>query len=171
MEKRVVITGLGAITPIGKNTNEMWNGILEKRCGVDEIKLFDASDFKTKFDAEVKDYNPLDYFELKQAKRFDRSSQFAIIAAREAIKDSGINKENTDFEKVGVFVSSGIGGLITMQEQSEINCIKGHNRVSPMFIPMVIANMPARKHCNRNRCKGRIHFNSYSMCIFNTRNR
>ena len=75
MEKRVVITGLGAITPIGKNTEEMWNGILEKKCGIDEIKLFDASDFKTKFDAEVKEYNPLDYFELKQAKRFDRSSR------------------------------------------------------------------------------------------------
>lgn len=75
MEKRVVITGLGAITPIGKNVNEMWDGILKKECGIDEIKLFDASDFKTKFDAEVKDYNPLDYFEPKQAKRFDRSSR------------------------------------------------------------------------------------------------
>ncbi len=75
MEKRVVITGLGAITPIGKNTNEMWDGILKKKCGIDEIKLFEASDFKTKFDAEVKDYDPLEYFEPKQTKRFDRSSR------------------------------------------------------------------------------------------------
>jgi len=143
MKKRVVITGIGAITPIGKNANEMWDGILKMKCGIDEIKLFDASDFKTKFDAEVKDYNPLDYFELKQAKRFDRSSQFAIIAAKEALRDSEINEQNTDFKRVGVFVSSGIGGLTTIQEQCETNYIKGHNRVSPMFIPMGIANMPA----------------------------
>ena len=80
---------------------------------------------------------------MKQSKRLDRSSQFAIIASREAFKDSGITKENTDFERVGVFVSSGIAGLSTIQEQCTINCTKGHNRISPMFIPMSIANMPA----------------------------
>jgi len=143
MEKRVVITGLGAITPIGKNAEETWKGIENKKCGIDNITLFDTEKFKTKLAAEVKEYNPLDYFEPKQAKRFDRSSQFAIIAAREAVKDSGITKENTDFDRVGVFVSSGIGGLKTMQEQCEVNAIKGNNRVSPMFIPMTIANMPA----------------------------
>ncbi len=143
MEKRVVITGLGAITPIGKNVAETWKGIENKTCGVNEISLFDASTFKTKFDAEVKDYDPLTYFEPKEAKRFDRSSQFAIIAAREAMQDSGITAENTNLERVGVFVSSGIGGMRTMQEQCEVNANKGHNRVSPMFIPMTIANMPA----------------------------
>lgn len=143
MKKRVVITGLGAITPIGKTANETWNGIKNKECGVDEIKLFNAESFKTKFDAEVKDFNPLDYLDMKQAKRLDRSSQFAIIAGREALKDSGITTENTDFNNVGVFVSSGIGGLTTIQQQCEINYEKGNNRVSPMFIPMGIANMPA----------------------------
>lgn len=143
MEKRVVITGLGAITPIGKNVEEMWKGIENKKCGIDNITLFDTENFKTKLAAEVKEYNPLDYFEPKQAKRFDRSSQFAIIAAREAVKDSGITAENTDYDRVGVFVSSGIGGLKTMQEQCEVNAIKGNKRVSPMFIPMTIANMPA----------------------------
>ena len=143
MEKRVVITGLGAITPIGKNVDETWEGIENKKCGIDKITLFDASKFKTNLDAEVKDYNPLDYFEVKQAKRFDRSSQFAIIAAREAVKNSGITKDNTNYDRVGVFVSSGIGGLNTIQEQCEVNYIKGNNRVSPMFIPMSIANMPA----------------------------
>ena len=143
MEKRVVITGLGAITPIGKNIQETWEGIKEKRCGIDKITLFDASNYKTSLAAEVKNYDPLDYFELKQAKRFDRSSQFAIIAAREAVKNSGITKENTDFDRVGIFVSSGIGGLRTIQEQCEINYEKGNKRVSPMFIPMSIANMPA----------------------------
>ena len=143
MEKRVVITGLGAITPIGKNTEETWKGIQEKKCGIDTITLFDSTGYKTSLDAEVKDFNPLDYLEPKQAKRLDRSSQFALVAAREAFQDSGITEENTDLERVGVFVSSGIGGLKTLQEQCEVNCIKGNNRVSPMFIPMAIANMPA----------------------------
>lgn len=143
MEKRVVITGLGAITPIGNTVEETWNGIKEKKCGIDTIKLFNAENFKTKFDAEVKDFNPADYLDAKQVKRLDRSSQFAIIAAREAFKDSGITKENTDLENVGVFVGSGIGGLSTIQQQCEINYAKGNNRVSPMFIPMGIANMPA----------------------------
>ncbi len=143
MEKRVVITGLGAITPIGNNVEEMWKAIENKECGINEISLFDTTNFKTKLAAEVKSYDPLDYFELKQAKRFDRSSQFAIIAAREAVKNSGITKENTDFDRVGIFVSSGIGGLRTIQEQCEVYCKKGNNRISPMFIPMSIANMPA----------------------------
>ena len=143
MEKRVVITGLGAITPIGKNVDETWNGIEKKKCGIDDITLVDTTNFKTKLAAEVKGYNPLDYFEPKQAKRLDRYSQFAIIAAREAVKDSGITKENTDYDRVGIFVSSGIGGLNTIQEQCEVNFQKGNNRVSPMFIPMSIANMAA----------------------------
>lgn len=143
MERRVVITGLGAITPIGKNVEETWKGIQEKKCGIDKITLFDATNYKTSLDAEVKEYEAEQYFDKKQAKRLDRSSQFAIIAAREAFQDSGITQENTDFERVGVFVSSGIGGLKTIQEQCETNYEKGNNRVSPMFIPMAIANMPA----------------------------
>ena len=143
MERRVVITGIGAITPIGKNVLETWNGIEEKKCGIDKITLFDNTNFKTKLAAEVKEYNSNDYFDVKQAKRLDRTSQFAIIAAREAVKDSNITKENTDFDKTGVFIGSGIGGLRTIQEQCEINVKKGNRRVSPMFIPMSIANMPA----------------------------
>ena len=143
MEKRVVITGMGAITPIGKDLKESWEGIKEKKCGIDNITLFDSSDFKTSLAAEVKNYNSADYFDVKQSKRLDRSSQFAIIAAREAFKDSNITPENTDFERIGVFMGTGIGGLKTIQEQCETNCIKGHNRVSPMFIPMTITNMPA----------------------------
>lgn len=143
MERRVVITGLGAITPIGKNVEETWKGIKEKKCGIGKISLFDASNFKTSLDAEVKDYDPSQYFDRKEAKRLDRSSQFALIAAREAFQDSGMTEENTDLERVGVFVSTGIGGLKTIQEQCEVNCTKGNNRVSPMFIPMSIANMPS----------------------------
>lgn len=141
--RRVVVTGLGCITPIGKNVEETWNGIENGVCGVDTMKLVNPEAFKTKMDAEVKDYNPHDYFDVKQARRLDRSSQFALIAAREAFADSGISEENTDFNNVGIFVSSGIGGLITIQNQCEVNLEKGHNRISPMFIPMSIANMPA----------------------------
>ena len=140
MEKRVVVTGLGTINPIGNDVNETWSSIENSKCGVDEIKLFNTDNFKTKLDAEVKDYDALNYFDLKQSKRLDRVSQFAIIAAREALKDSNINEDNTNFDNIGIFVGSGIGGLITIQSQA--NLIKGNNRVSPMFIPMGIANMP-----------------------------
>ena len=122
---------------------ESWNSIKQKKCGIDEITLFDASNFKTKLDAEVKEYDQLEYFDLKQAKRLDRSSQFAIIAAREAIADSKIERENTDFDRVGTFVSSGIAGLTTIQNQCEAYFEKGNKRISPMFIPMSIANMPS----------------------------
>lgn len=143
MEKRVVITGIGAISPIGKDCNKTWEGIKNKQCGIDEISLFDATNFKTKFDAEVKNYDPLEYFEAKEAKRLDRVSQFALIAAKEAFEDSKITDENTDFERVGIFIGSGIGGLITIENQCETNVEKGNKRVSPMFIPMAISNMPA----------------------------
>ena len=141
--KRVVITGMGAITPIGKNIEEMWESIKNKTCGVNKITLFDTTNFKTKVDAEVKNFEPLEYFDPKQAKRFDRSSQFAIIAAREAVKDSGITKENTDFDRVGIFVSSGIGGLKTIEDQCRVDFEKGNKRISPLFIPNSIVNMPA----------------------------
>ena len=109
MEKRVVITGMGAITPIGTDVFETWEGIKNKKCGVNEITLFDTATFKTKLDAEIKNYNPQDYFDQKQSKRLDRSSQLGIIAAREAVKDSNITKENIQkIREIGVdFVSSG----------------------------------------------------------------
>lgn len=143
MERRVVITGLGAISPIGNTVEENWESIKNKKCGIDKISLFDTTGFKTSLAGEVKNYDALEHFEAKQAKRLDRCSQFAIIGAREALKDSGISEDNTDFNRVGIFVSSGIGGLITIQEQATIRCEKGNKRVSPMFIPMAISNMPA----------------------------
>lgn len=117
MERRVVITGLGAITPIGKTVEEFWQGIKNGKCGIDEITHFDTSEFKVKLAAEIKDYAPEKYFDKKQAKRLDEFSQYALIATKEAMKTSGITKENTNMEKVGVIVSSGIGGLGTIEEQ------------------------------------------------------
>ena len=143
MERRVVITGLGAISPIGNTVEENWQAIKDKKCGIDKITLFDTTGFKTSLAGEVKNCDVLEHFEAKQAKRLDRCSQFAIIGAREALKDSGISADNTDLDRVGIFVSSGIGGLITIEEQSKILYEKGNRRVSPMFIPMAISNMPA----------------------------
>ena len=143
MEKRVVITGIGTICPIGNTVEEMWKSIKENKCGIDKITAFDTENFKTKVAAEVKNYNEEDYFELKEAKRLDRVSKFAVIAAREAYNDAGLTLENTDHNNIGVFVGSGIGGFETMQTQIGNNEVKGNKRVSPMFIPMGIANMPA----------------------------
>lgn len=141
--RRVVITGLGAITPIGNNVFEFWNGIKTGKCGIDEITLFDTTNFKVKLAAEVKEYNPEEYFDKKSAKRSDRYTQFSIIAAKEAIKDSKITPENTNMQRVGVIVSSGIGGMTTIEEQTKNYLEKGPDRVSPMFIPMALNNMAA----------------------------
>ena len=143
MERRVVVTGLGAITPIGNNVNEFWNGIKNGECGISEITAFDTTDYKVKIAAEVKNYNAEEHFEKREAKRLDRFSQFAIVAAREAMKDSGITAENTDLTKVGVVVGSGIGGLSTIEKDNRSLVEKGPSMVSPMYIPMSIVNMAA----------------------------
>ena len=143
MERRVVITGLGAITPIGNNVEEFWNGIKQGKCGIDQITEFDASNYKVKLAGEVKNYNPEEYFERREAKRMDKFSQFAIIAAREAWKDSGLDKEKENMERIGVIVGSGIGGLGTIEKENRSLVEKGPDRVSPMYIPMAIGNMAA----------------------------
>ncbi len=143
MERRVVITGLGAITPIGNNVEEFWNGIKEGKCGIDEITRLDVSNYKVKLAAEIKGYNEEDYFDRRSANRLDRFSQFAIIAAREAWNDSKLDKEKEDMERVGVILGSGIGGLGTMEKEMSSLHEKGPDRVSPMFIPMNISNMAA----------------------------
>ena len=141
--KRVVITGMGTINPIGHNVNETWESIKNKECGIQEISLIDSSTYKTKFDAEIKNYDPNEFFDPKTAKRNDSYTQFGIIAAREAVKDSGITKENSDHSRIGTYFSSGIGGLTTIQEQCQIYFEKGNSRISPLFIPMGISNMAA----------------------------
>ena len=141
MEKRVVITGLGALTPIGNNTKDFWEGIKNGKCGIDEIKGFDTTNFKVKLAAELKEYNPEDYFDRREAKRLDKFSQYAMVAAREAWKDSGLDKETENMERVGIIIGSGIGGIGTTEEEHEKYMTKGPDRVSPMYIPMGIPNM------------------------------
>ena len=115
MEKRVVITGLGAITPIGNDVEEFWKNIKEGKCGIDKITKFDTTDFKVKIAGEVKGYNPEDYFERREAKRLDLFSQYAIVASRQAWKDSGLDKEKENMERVGTIIGSGIGGIETIE--------------------------------------------------------
>lgn len=141
MERRVVITGLGAITPIGNNVDEFWKGIVDGKCGIDEITLFDTTDFKVKLAGEVKGFNPEEVLDKKAAKRLDRYSQLAMVAAKEAIADSKINMEEIDATRFGVAISSGIGGLQTIENSSNILSEKGPDRISPMYIPMAINNM------------------------------
>ncbi len=143
MERRVVITGLGAITPIGNSVDEFWRGIKKGECGINQIKNFDTTGFKVKLAGEVKDFNPDEIFGRREARRMDKFSQFAVVAAREAWKDSGLNKENEDMTKVGVIVGSGIGGLGTIEKDNKSFVEKGPDRVSPMYIPMSISNMAA----------------------------
>ena len=143
MERRVVITGLGAITPVGNNTEEFWKNIKAGKCGIDEITAFDTTNYKVKLAGEVKNYNPEDYFDKRTAKRMDRFSQFAIIAAKEAWEDSKLDKEKENMERVGVILGSGIGGLNTMEKDITNLVEKGPDRVSPMYIPMAICNMAA----------------------------
>lgn len=143
MERRVVVTGLGCVTPIGNNTEEFWNGIKAGKCGISEITAFDTTDYKVKVAAEIKGYKVEEHFEKKVAKRMDRFSQLAIVAAREAMKDSGITSENTDMTRVGAIISSGIGGLDTIEKDNKNMVEKGPNTVSPMYIPMSIVNIAA----------------------------
>ena len=143
MERRVVITGLGAITPIGNNTEEFWKGIKEGKCGIDEITHFDTTDYKVKLAAEVKGYNPEEHFDRRSAKRLDKFSQFAIVASKEAWNDSKLDKEKEDMTRIGVVLGSGIGGLETIEKEVSSLILKGPDRVSPMFIPMTIGNMAA----------------------------
>ena len=139
--KRVVITGLGAITPLGNNVDEFWKGIKDGKCGIDYITKFDTTDFKVKLAAEVKGYNAEDYFDRREAKRLDKFSQYAMIASREAWKDSGLDKEKENMERVGIVIGSGIGGIETIETENQKCIERGPDRVSPMYIPMGILNM------------------------------
>ena len=141
--RRVVVTGLGAITPIGNNVNEFWDGIVNGKCGIDQITLFDTENFKVKLAGEVKNFNVEDYFDRREAKRLDRFSHFAIVAARELMKDSKLDVSSIDATRFGVAVSSGIGGLQTIENNAKTLFEKGPDRISPMYIPMAINNMAA----------------------------
>ena len=141
--RRVVVTGLGAITPVGNNVDEVWDGLISGKCGIDQITLFDTENFKVKLAGEVKNFNVEDHFDRREAKRLDRFSHFALVAARELMKDSKLDVSSIDATRFGVAVSSGIGGLQTIENNAKTLFEKGPDRISPMYIPMAINNMAA----------------------------
>ena len=142
-QKRVVITGLGAITPIGKNLADYWDGLLAGRNGVGSVTLFDASKHACQIAAEVKDFDPHEYLDKKDAKRMDRFAQFGVCASKQALADAKFEINELNADQVGVLIGTGVGGLGVMEEQNENLITKGPRKVSPFTIPMMIANMAA----------------------------
>ena len=144
MEKRrVVITGIGAVTPVGNTASDSWQAVKDGVCGIAPITLYDHSNQKVSLAAEVKNFDPTVALDKKEAKRMDRFTQFAVTAAVEAVQDSGLNLEQEDTARCGVSVSSGIGGIATIQSSCEAGNARGFDKVSPFFIPMSITNLAA----------------------------
>src|SRR6202051_359606 len=153
--KRVVVAGIGALTPIGNNLNDYWKGLLNGVPGADMITLFDASKFKTRFACEIKGFEPTDFFDRKEARKIDRFAQTALVASDQAVIDAGISKENVDTNRIGVVFASGIGGLITFQEEV-MNFAKGDGtpRFNPFFIPKMILDIAAGHISMRHGFRG-----------------
>ncbi len=141
-QHRVVVTGMGVVTSLGKDVETFWNSLLAGKSGVSKIESFDVSEYPTQIAAEIHDFNPEDYVERKEARKMDRYVQFAYAASTQALQDSGLKiGESVEAERIGVIVGSGIGGLGTWEDQFTTLLQKGPKRVSPFFIPMMIANM------------------------------
>lgn len=162
-KKRVVITGMGAITPVGHNVAQTWQSLVGGINGVDMITHFDTTDLPVRIAAEVKNYNPEDHFDHKEIRKLDLYAQYAMIAAREAIKDAGLERGNFDPDRTGVITGAGIGGIQTFEEE----CVKCHTqgprRISPFFIPKMIGNIAAAHISIEHNFKG-INFNVMSAC-------
>jgi len=153
--KRVVVTGIGALTPLGNNLNDYWNGLLNGISGADFITLFDASKFKTRFACELKNFDPLNFLERKEARKLDRFTQTALVASDQAVTDAGINKDNINSDRVGVVFASGIGGLITFQEEvTNFAMGDGTPRFNPFFIPKMILDIAAGQISMRHGFRG-----------------
>ena len=143
MNNRVVVTGMGAITPIGNSVEEFFDSIQAGICGIDFIKAFDTEAYQVKLAAEVKNFEPKNYMDAKDARRMDRFSQFAVAAAKEAVEDSGLDLENINRDRFGVIVGSGIGSIGLIEKETKTLLEKGPKRINPLFIPMTITNMAA----------------------------
>lgn len=143
MKKRVVVTGLGAVTPIGNTVEEFWRNVKAGKVGIGEITRFDTSDYKVKLAAEVKDFSAKDHMDFKAAKRMETFSQYAVVAAMEACEDSGLDIQKEDPYRAGVIVGSGIGSLQVVEREYEKILTKGPGRVNPLMVPLMISNMAA----------------------------
>jgi len=157
MSRRVVVTGIGAITPIGNNVDQFWSALKEGVSGVDMITQFDASDYPVKIAAELKDYNPKDLLDRKDAKRMERFSQFAVIAAGEALAMSGLKVTEENCDRIGTFIGSGMGSLGMIEEEEQRLLEFGPLRVAPLIIPKIIVNMAAGNVAIKYGLKGPSH--------------
>lgn len=166
--KRVVVTGIGALTPLGNNVSEYWDGLLNGVSGADFIKLFDVTKFKTKFACEVKNFNPEDHLERKEARKLDRFSQFALVSAAEAVKMAGLDQEGLNKDRIGVIWASGIGGMITfIEEMKNFNAGDGTPRFNPFFIPKLILDIASGHISMRYGFRGP-NFATVSACASST---
>lgn len=153
--KRVVITGMGALTPLGNTVDEYWNGLINGVSGAAPITQFDASKFRTRFACEVKNFEPTNFLDKKEARKIDRFSQFALVASDQAMSDAGLTKENINPDRIGVVLGSGIGGLITFQNEV-MDFAKGDGtpRFNPFFIPKMILDIAAGQVSMRHNLRG-----------------
>ncbi|MDB2104144.1 MULTISPECIES: beta-ketoacyl-ACP synthase II [Clostridium] len=154
MSRKVVVTGMGAVTPIGNNVEEYWNSLKNGKSGIDYIKNIDTSTIDVKIGAEVKDFHPEEVMPKKEVRRLDKFSQFVLYAADEAIKSSGLDVEKINSKRFGVYVGSGIGGFMTMESETEKIAIGKSKRVSPFFVPMTIINLGAGNIAIKYGAKG-----------------
>ena len=165
--KRVVITGVGAVSPVGIGKEEVWKNIKAGVCGIDRITRFDPEEFACQIAAEVKDFNAADYMDKKEAKRMDLFVQYAVAGAKLAIEDAKLDMDKEDPNRVGVFIGSGIGGIITLCEQHERLLNRGPGKVSPFMIPMMISNMAVGQVGIQFNCKG-VNLTTVSACASGT---
>lgn len=142
-KNRVVVTGLGCVTPIGIGKDTFWQALIEGKSGIDRITRFDPADYATQIAGEVKDFDVSQFIDKKEAKRMDRFTQFAVASAKMAIEDANLNLEEADRQRIGTVIGTGIGGMGTLAEQAEVLSAKGPGRMSPFLVPMMIANMAA----------------------------
>lgn len=162
-KRRVVITGIGAITPVGNNVAQTWQSLIDGVSGVELITRFDSSNLSVKIAAEVKNYDPEEHFDHKEIKKLDLYAQYAMIAAREAIADAGLIPGSFDPDRTGVITGAGIGGIMTFEEECIKNYTQGPRRISPFFIPKMIGNIAAAHISIEHNFKG-INFNIVSAC-------
>ena len=166
--KRVVVTGIGALTPLGNDVPSYWNALLNGVSGADIIKQFDVTKFKTKFACELKDFNPENYFERKEARKLDRFSQIALVAADEAVRAAGLTDPGSDHDRVGVIWASGIGGMITfIEEMKNYNAGDGTPRFNPFFIPKLILDIASGHISMKYGFRGP-NFSTVSACASST---
>lgn len=155
MRRRVVVTGLGIISPIGNDIDTFWNNVKEGTVGIGEITKFDTTDYKVKLAAEVKDFDPTEYMDKREARRMEPFSQYAVAAAKQAVEDSGLDFDKEDRNRIGVSIGCGVGSMQAMERDHKKLLEKGPGRISPLLVPMMITNMAAGNVAIQFGCKGK----------------